>query len=90
MKTLINSQSKFNLVIERDLTNEVDEKFFNSKIELDLKLFQKLSIVILSLCTFLMFPESPQDSDLLCAQYQFLSICKAILVLIGQIVLKHK
>tara|TARA_S200000501_G_C20683608_1_gene681918 strand:- start:151 stop:387 length:237 start_codon:yes stop_codon:yes gene_type:complete len=75
MKALIESQSQSKIESRSDLANVVEEKLVNSKIEFDYKFYQNFFVILLSLCTFLIFPESPQDSDVLCKKYQAKEVC---------------
>ena len=42
---------------------------------IDLKFYQKLFIVLISLSTFLIFPESPRELGRLCESYNSRKIC---------------
>ena len=77
MKALIKSQAKLNRVSSSDLTNKVEVKLINSAIGFDYKFYQKLFVILLSSFTFLIFPESPQDSHVLCEKYHSKEACTA-------------
>ena len=69
MKTLIKSQSKIKISSFDQSTYQNGEKPINSRISSGSKFYQKLFIIFLTLSTFLIFPESPKDSDILCKKY---------------------
>ena len=75
MKTLIKPQAKLKIAIFDYATDQVEEKMLNSKISSDFKFYQKLFLLFLTLCIFLIFPESPQDSDVLCKKYHSNEAC---------------
>ena len=75
MKTLIDLHSKLQIANSTDLTNEVPEKLVYSTLEFDYKFYQNLFVILLSLFTFLIFPESPKDSDDLCEKYHTKEAC---------------
>ena len=56
-------------------TYQEKDKLKNSKFGLDLKFYQKLFVILLTSCVFLIFPESPQDSEVLCKKYQSTKAC---------------
>ena len=69
MKTLIKSQSKYKISSFDQSTFQDREKPINSRITSGFRFYQKLFIIFLTLSTFLIFPESPKDSDILCKKY---------------------
>ena len=75
MKTLIRSQEKFKISSFNTTTDQIEKKFINSKLSSDFKFYQKLLVIFLISCTFLIFPESPQDSDALCKKYHVKEAC---------------
>tara|TARA_B100001778_G_C18332704_1_gene513829 strand:- start:370 stop:606 length:237 start_codon:yes stop_codon:yes gene_type:complete len=75
MKTLIKAQSSSNIVCFDRSILKVQEKQANSKIGSNLKFYQKLFVILLTCCTFLIFPESPKDSDILCKKYYSEEAC---------------
>ena len=75
MQALIRSKLKLNRVSFDNSTYPVKEKFVNSKFGLDFKFYQKLFVLLLVSCAFLIFPESPQDSEVLCKKYQSTKAC---------------
>ena len=64
-KTLSNNRS-FNFLIEKE-TIVVDSKFY-----------QKLFIVLISLSTILIFPESPKELENICEKYNSRKICNVL------------
>ena len=56
-------------------TYEVKKKSNNSKFGLDFRFYQKLFVILLSSCTLLIFPEFPQDSEVLCGKYHSKEAC---------------
>ena len=76
MQTLIQPQVKLNIANFDNFNCQVKEKSNNSKLGLDIKFYQKLFVILCVSCTFLIFPESPQDSEALCRKYQSIEACK--------------
>ena len=75
MKTLVTPQVKLtNISLDR-LNVKPKDQLNNLKAPIGLKFYQKLFIVFLGLSIFLIFPESPQDSDRLCKKYNSEQIC---------------
>ena len=56
-------------------TLKVKEKFNNSKLGLDCKFYQKVLPILLASCAFLIFPESPKSSQVLCEKYHSSKAC---------------
>ena len=75
MQTLIQPEVKQKIAIFDHLTYQVKEKSNNSKLRLDHKFYQKLFVIIFASCAFLIFPESPQDSEALCKKYYSTEAC---------------
>ena len=68
MQTLIEPEVKLKIPIYDNLTYQVKEKSNNSKFGLGFKFYQKLF-------AFLIFPESPKDSEVLCQKYHSTEVC---------------
>ena len=51
------------------LLNEKDNRLVN------FKFYQKLFVVLLSLSTILIFPESPRELENICENYNFRNLC---------------
>ena len=75
MQKLINPPVKLKIVSLNNATNHDKKKSNNSKISLDLKFYQTLFILFLTLSSFLIFPESPQDYEILCKKYHSIDAC---------------
>ena len=75
MQTLIRPEVKLKIVGFDNSNSQVKEKLNYSKSCLDLKFYQKLFAILLVSCVFLIFPESPQDSEVLCKKYQSTKAC---------------
>tara|TARA_Y100000991_G_C21832870_1_gene288915 strand:+ start:384 stop:620 length:237 start_codon:yes stop_codon:yes gene_type:complete len=68
MTNLIHSEVKLKIDNFDNSAYQVKEKLKNSKSGLEFKFYQKLSVIFFISCTFLIFPESPTDSEVLCKQ----------------------
>ena len=75
MQALIDSELKQMRDNFDDSTYQVKEKLNNRKSALDLKFYQRLFIIILTFCTFLIIPESPRDAEVLCKRYHPTDAC---------------
>ena len=75
MQTFIQPEVKQKIASFDRLKSPVKEKSNNSKFGLDYKFYQKLFVIIFTSCAFLIFPESPQDSEVLCKKYQSIKAC---------------
>ena len=75
MQTLIKPEVRQKIDSFDRLTFQVKEKSNNSKIGLDIKFYQKLFVIIFTSCAFLIFPESPEDSEILCKKYHSSKAC---------------
>ena len=75
MQTLVQPNIKRRKVSFHNSTLKVKEKFNNSKLGLDFKFYQKLFVIIFMSCSFLIFPESPKDSEVLCKKYHSTEAC---------------
>ena len=75
MYTLIKPEAKLKIASFDDSTYQVKENLNNSKFFLNFKYYQKLFLVLFTLCAFLIFPESPQDSEMLCKKYHSTEAC---------------
>ena len=76
MRTLIQSESKLKIASFNNPTYKVKEELNNSKFGLDFKFYQKLFLILLASCIFLIFPESPKNSEVLCKKYQSIEACR--------------
>ena len=75
MQTSIQPEVKLKIVGFDNFNPQVKEKLNYSKSGLDFKFYQKLFVILFASCTFLIFPESPQDSEALCKKYQSTKAC---------------
>ena len=75
MQTLIQPNVKLKIASFDNSNYKFKEKSKNSKFDLDFKFYQKLFPIIFASCAFLIFPESPQDSELLCKKYLSSEVC---------------
>jgi len=73
MNTLVKSQAK--LVGFKSLIDKPKVQLNNPKTGLDNKFYQNLFLIFLGLSIFLIFPESPKDSEKLCNKYNSAEIC---------------
>ena len=75
MRTVIQPKVKLKIASFDDLIYQINEKSNNSKFGLDFKFYQKVLVIFLTAFTFLIFPESPQDSEVLCKKYHSAKAC---------------
>ena len=75
MQTLIQPEVKLKIANFENSNCQIKENLNNSKCSLDFKFYQKLFAIFLVSCAFLIFPESPQDSEVLCKKYQSTKAC---------------
>ncbi len=75
MQTLIKPELKQKIASFDRSTYQAKEKSNNSKFGIELKFYQKLFVILFTSCVFLIFPESPQDSELLCNKYNSVDAC---------------
>ena len=71
------NQPEVKLKISRleNSTYQVNEQSNDLKYDLDFKFYQKLFLILLTSCVFLIFPESPQNSEVLCNKYNAKEAC---------------
>ena len=75
MPVLIRSALKSNRACFDNSTCQVKEKLNNSKFGLDFRFYQKVFLILLTLCSFLIIPESPKDSEIVCNKYHSTEAC---------------
>ena len=75
MQTLIQPEVKLKIANFDDSDCQVIEKSNNSKFGLDFKFYQTLFVILFSSCAFLIFPDSPKDSEALCKKYHSTEAC---------------
>ena len=72
MKTAVKPDLKSKTFCESKIYTRLREKEISV---VDFKFYQKLFIVLISLSTFLIFPESPRESENICENYNSKTIC---------------
>ena len=75
MQTLIKPEVKLKITFFENSDCQIKEKANNSKLGLDSKFYQKLFVLFFVSCAFLIFPESPQDSEVVCQKYHSSEAC---------------
>ena len=75
MQTLIQPEVKLKIASFGNSNCQVKEKSNNLKSGLEFKFYQKLFVILFASCAFLIFPESPQDSEALCKKYHSAESC---------------
>ena len=75
MQTLIQPKLKQEIARFDDSNYQVKEKVNNSKFGSGNKFYQKLFVILFASCTFLIFPQSPQDSEALCKKHNSSEAC---------------
>ena len=76
MQALIQPEVKLKIASFDSSFCKSKRKSNKSKFGLDLKFYQKLFLILLSSCVFLIFPESPKYSEVLCEKYHSIEACK--------------
>ena len=75
MGTLIQPEVKLKVASFDNSICKVKEKSKNLIFGLDFKFYQKLFLILLASCTFLIFPESPKNSEVLCKKHHSIEAC---------------
>ena len=75
MQTLMQPNVKPKTASFDNSTFKVKDKFNNSKPGLDYKFYQTVFPILLASCAFLIFPESPKSSEVLCKKYYSTKAC---------------
>ena len=75
MQTLMQPKVKLKTASFDNSTFQVKEKFTYSKLVLESKFYQKLFLILLASCVILIFPESPQDFEVMCKKYHSSEVC---------------
>ena len=75
MGTLIHQEVKLKIASFDNSTYKIKEKSNNSRFGSETKFYQKLFLIFLASCAFLIFPESPKNSELLCKKYHSIEAC---------------
>ena len=72
MKTVVKPDFKLNTFCSSKSYIRLREKESNCN---DIKFYQKLFVVLVSLSTILIFPESPKESENICETYNSKKLC---------------
>jgi len=72
MKTVVKPNLKQKTTSFSKSYTHLVEKEIN---QFDFKFYQKLFLILLASCTFLIFPESPKNSEVLCKKYHSIDAC---------------
>ena len=75
MQTLIRSEMKLKVASFDHPNYKLKEKLNNPKFSLGHRFYQKLFVILISTCSFLIFPESPKDSEALCNKFHSKEAC---------------
>ena len=75
MQTLNQSEVKPRISSFNNSIYKVKNKSINSKFDLDFKFYQKFFLIFLASCVFLIFPESPKNSEVLCEKFHPTAAC---------------
>ena len=75
MQTLIQPEVKLKIASFDNSTYKVKRKLNKTKFGLFFKFYQKLFPILLSTCAFLIFPEAPKHSEVLCQKYHSIEAC---------------
>ena len=75
MRTLIQPEVKLKTSSLNNLTYQVKEESSKSKFGLNYKFYQRLFLILLASSIFLIFPESPKNSEVLCKKFNSSKAC---------------
>ena len=75
MQVLTQDELKLKRASFYDSSYHAKQKLNNSKFCLDIKFYQKLFVILLTLCSFLIIPESPKDLEIVCNKYHSTEAC---------------
>ena len=75
MRILIQPEQKLKKAKFDNSPCKVKEKSSKSKFVFDFQFYQKLFLIFLASFTFLIFPESPKNSEILCKKYHSIDAC---------------
>ena len=78
MKTLIKAGIKLDSSKIRNRSFNLSEKVSNVKPELDSKLYQNLFFFLITLSIFLIFPELPNELEIVCNRHHVEGICNVL------------
>tara|TARA_A100001388_G_C28738392_1_gene485471 strand:+ start:1066 stop:1302 length:237 start_codon:yes stop_codon:yes gene_type:complete len=75
MRTSIYPEEKLKIAIFDKSTHKIKEESNKSNLGLDIKFYQKSILILLVSCTFLIFPELPENSEVVCKKYNSIEAC---------------
>ena len=75
MKTVIQSQIKTSVCRDKNRLFDVAKNRDNSVSTIDFKFYQKLVILLISVSVILIFPESPNEMEIVCKSYYPQRVC---------------
>ena len=75
MKTKIKIKEELNTFRVISKTFPLSEKVGSSKITLEIKSYQKLFLLLITLSSLLIIPESPKELEKICKNYHSNQIC---------------
>ena len=78
MQTLTQPKIKLRIASFANSSCQIKEKSVNSKSGFVFKFYQKLFVILFASSAFLIFPESPQDSEVLCKKYYSTNACMVL------------
>ena len=78
MKTVIKAGINLESSDIKDRSFNLSEKVSNVKSELDSKLYQNLLFFFITLSIFLIFPELPNELELVCNRHHVEGICNVL------------
>ena len=75
MRALMQPKLKTKITSFDNSTYKIKEKSINTKLNLEFKFYQKLFLIFIASCTFLIFPDLPKNSEVLCKKYYPIEAC---------------
>ena len=76
MQAVVNTEPKLKTYRTRIRNSHFSKKDRNNIILIDYKFYQKVFLVLISLTTFLIIPESPKELEIICKNHSISQICK--------------
>ncbi len=75
MQALIQPEVKLKIASLDSSSYQARSNPNNLNLGLGFKFYQKLFVILLTSCVFLIFPESPKDAEVLCKKYHSEDAC---------------
>ena len=75
MRTLIKPATELKSFRAKEKTHAFIKKSTSPVSLIDYKFYQKLFVLLISLSTILIFPESPRELENICESYNFRKLC---------------